>query len=103
MNLKDVHDRTIRLTEERLQHIETSHPEMSNQLNRITETLSKPDKIVRSKTDPDVELFYRFYDTTPVTSKFLCLVVKFVPTNNFIITAYYTDTVKKGDLLWQKT
>lgn len=28
------------------------------------------------RTDPEVELFYREYDETPVTRKFLCAVVK---------------------------
>jgi hypothetical protein len=100
--IRDVYDRTVRLTEERLQHIETDHPEMLNQLNWIMETLSEPGKIVRSRTDSEVELFYRFYDTTSVTSKFLCVVVKVLTNDNFIITAYYTDAVKKGDLLWKK-
>jgi hypothetical protein len=76
---------------------------MANQLSRIMETLSEPEKIVRSRTDPEVELFYRFYDATPVTSKFLCVVVKALPHHNFIITAYYTDRVKRGDVLWKKT
>jgi len=37
--------------------IETDHPEISGQLDKIEETLSKPDIIVRSRTDPDIELF----------------------------------------------
>jgi hypothetical protein len=100
--INDIHGRLVRLTEERLQHIETDHPEMSSQLNRITETLLEPDSIVRSRTDSEVELFYRYYDATPVTSKFLCIVVKVLINDNFIITAYYTDSIKKGDSLWKK-
>ena len=38
---------------------------------------------------------------TSVTSKFLCIVVKFVAGGSFIITAYYTDTIKRGESLWQ--
>ena len=53
-------------------------------------------------TDANVELIYKLYTSTPVTRKFLCIVVKVLPEDNFIITAYYTDTVKKGVSLWEK-
>jgi hypothetical protein len=99
---KDIHNRNIRLTEERQEHIETDHPEMSGQINKIQETVSNPDKIVRSRTDPDVELFYRHYDATPVTEKYLCVVVKVLVDDIFIITAYFTDKIKKGEILWEK-
>ena len=49
-----------------------------------------------------VELFYRYYQSTPVTSKFLCTVVKVSPGDLFIITAYYTDTMKRGEVLWER-
>jgi len=32
---------------------------------------------VSLRTDPDVKLFYRHYDITPVTEKYLCVVVKY--------------------------
>lgn len=99
---KDVHNRAIQLTEERRLHLETEHPEMTGQVPRIAETLANPDAIVRSKTDRTVELFYKHYQSTPVTMKFLCVVVKTFPDDNFIITAYYTDTVKRGEVLWEK-
>jgi len=75
---------------------------MSGQINKIQETVSNPDKIVRSRTDPDVELFYRHYDATPVTEKYLCVVVKVLVDDIFIITAYFTDKIKKGEILWEK-
>ncbi len=81
---KDVYNRRIRLTEERQEHIETDHPEMSGQIDKIEETLLNPDAIVRSRTDPDVELFYRYYDNTPVTKKYLCVVVKVLAEDIFI-------------------
>jgi hypothetical protein len=98
----DIHNRVIRLTAERQQHLQTAHPEMTEAIPRIAETLTNPDKIVRSRTDTTVELFYRHYPSTAVTSKFLCTVVKVLPDDNFIITAYYTDTIKRGESLWQK-
>ncbi len=99
---KDIHNRQIKLTDERQKHIETAHPEMLGQIEKIQETLSNSDIIVRSKTDPEVELFYRRYKITPVTEKYLCVVVKALVSNPFIITAYFTDTIKKGGVLWER-
>ena len=99
---RDVHNRQIRLTDERQEHIEIDHPEMSGQIDKIQETLLSPGAIVRSRTDPDVELFYRYYDTTPVKEKYLCVVVKVLTDDVFIITAYYTDKIKRGEILWKR-
>jgi hypothetical protein len=98
----DIHNRVIRLTAERQEHLQTAHPEMTEAVPRLAETLASPDKTVRSRTDATVELFYRHYPSTVVTSKFLCTVVKALPDDNFIITAYYTDTIKQGESLWEK-
>jgi len=99
--LKDIHNRQIRLTDERQEHIELDHPEMSGQLGKIRETLLRPIVIVRSRTDLDVELFYWHYDVTPVNEKYLCVVVKVLTGSLFIITAYFTDTIKRGEVLWE--
>ena len=72
---QDYKGRIIRLSDERLDHLETEHPEMVSQLERISETLAYPERVVRSKTDTSVELFYKHYPTTPVSEKFLCIVV----------------------------
>lgn len=100
--LLDLWKRDIRLTQERLNHLEADHPEMNDQAERIAETLLAPDEVRQSKSDQQVELFYRLYPQTPVTTKFLCVVVKASPSDHFIITAYYTDTIKKGVVLWEK-
>ncbi|MFQ5787430.1 MAG: hypothetical protein ACE5H1_05565 [Thermodesulfobacteriota bacterium] len=75
---------------------------MSGQIKKIYETLLNPERIIRSKTGPDVEMFYRYYDKTPVTRKFLCVLVKILRDDTFIITAYFTDSLKRGELIWQE-
>jgi hypothetical protein len=45
-------------------------------------------------------LRYRYYVGTRVGDKYLCVVVKLVADDAFVLTAYLTDTVKKGRLLW---
>jgi len=86
----------------REKHIINDHPEMFGQYDKIKDTLTDPLIIVRSKTDQDVELFYSHYHKTPVTEKYLCVVVKGLQDDLFIITAYFTDTIKKGEILWKK-
>jgi hypothetical protein len=75
---------------------------MVSQIARISEALAEPDRIIRSRTDALVELFYRHYASTPVSSKFLCIAVKAIRDGNFIIKAYYNDSVKRGELIWEK-
>ncbi|KPL04575.1 MAG: hypothetical protein AMJ73_04120 [candidate division Zixibacteria bacterium SM1_73] len=99
---KDIHNRRIRLTDERQEHIEVDHSEMSGQTDKIHDTLLNPETVVRSRTDPDVELFYQHYDNTPITEKYLCVVIKALVKDLFIITAYFTDSMKRGAVLWKR-
>lgn len=98
----DLKRRKIRFTIERKNHIKVDHPEMSEQINKIKKTLLNPDTIIKSKTDQNVELFYKLYEKSPVTEKYLCVVVKILDDDVFIITAFFTDTIKKGEILWEK-
>ncbi len=98
----DIHGRRIRLTSERQEHIETDHPEMSVQIDNIENTLLNPDIIVKSGADQQVELFYRYYDATPVAEKYLCVIVKVLVDDLFIITSYLTDSIKGGEVLWER-
>ncbi|PIU68013.1 MAG: hypothetical protein COS84_02285 [Armatimonadetes bacterium CG07_land_8_20_14_0_80_40_9] len=75
---------------------------MFEQVGKIQNTLLSPDMVVRSRTDLDIELFYRHYNVTPVSEKYLCVVVKILVGDLFIITAYFTDTIKRGEILWEK-
>ena len=66
----------------------------------IGETLKVPHVVVESLSDPTARLYYRYYQGTPVGSKYLCVVVKILPDDAFVVTAYLTDSVKKGPVLW---
>lgn len=72
---KDYAKRNIRLTPNRWGHILT-RAEMAEQEDKIKETLLIPDKIKKSKHDPEVLLYYKLYDKTPVTKKYLLVAVK---------------------------
>ncbi len=99
--IKDFQGKRIRLTDERLKHI-LEHPEMRGLANRIKETIAKPFKVIQSVSDSDVKLYYRFYFATVVGDKYLCVVVKAKDDDAFVLTAYLTDTIKKGAVLWPK-
>ena len=98
--LFDYQNRHIRLTEERLAHI-LIHPEMVGMELQIAHTLKQPQLVRRSRSDDNVELFYRFYTRMAIGDKWLCVVVKDLIDDAFIVTAYFTDRPKKGQDLWQ--
>ncbi|MDQ7026663.1 MAG: hypothetical protein Q9P44_14035 [Anaerolineae bacterium] len=73
--LTDHEGRNIRLTSERREHI-LEHPEMAQQFERIAETVKSPETIIATTADDTVHVYHRYYETTPVTSKFLLVTVK---------------------------
>jgi hypothetical protein len=96
---RDYQGTEIRLTDERLAHI-LEHPEMQGLEGAVEETLRSPQYVIRSASDDQARLYHRFYLATGTGGKFLCVVVKLTSTDAFVLTAYLTDKVKKGDLLW---
>lgn len=100
--LRDREGVEIRLTDERRAHV-LEHPEMSDMETGIEETLLRPQRVVRSRSDEEVHLYYRYYSETRVDGKFLCVVVKVRAEDAFVITAYLTDKVKEGESLWNET
>ncbi len=102
MILKDIFNKEIRLTDERLTHITENHPEMINQLDNIINTLLDPLIIVKSKSDSSVEMYYNYYLDILFGDKYLCVVVKNSINDSFLLTAYFTDTIKKGEIIWQR-
>ncbi len=100
--LLDHRGRSIRLTRERLEHI-LLHPEMAELEAAIAESLRQPERVVQSLSDPEAWLYYRQCPTTRVGNKYLCVVVKIGASDAFVVTAYLTDTVKRGSQLWPET
>ena len=42
------------------------------------------------------------YSTTPVTDKYLCVIIKTSVNDLFIVTAYFADAIKRGMILWKR-
>jgi hypothetical protein len=66
----------------------------------IERVLRQPQLVRRSRSDPTVRLFYEFYAQTIVGGKWLCVVVKYMENDAFVVTAYVTDIPKAGEDLW---
>jgi hypothetical protein len=101
MNLVDYAGNSIQLTDERLNHIK-EHPEMAIHTAKINEALSNPHIVIQSRSDEETRLYYRFYEGLSIGNKYLCIVVKFKEKDAFVITAYFTDSIKKGETIWRK-
>jgi len=97
--IHDCFDREVRLTDERLAHI-LDRPEMQNMRGEIIRILQAPAEVRVSRTDTNVRLFYEFYARTQVGDKLLCVVVKYLEDDAFVVTAYLTDKLKAGETLW---
>ena len=68
----------------------------------IEHVLSYPAEVRRSRSDDSVQLFYEFYAKTRVGGKWLCVVVKYGSDDGFVVTAYLTDQLKEGTIIWPK-
>lgn len=98
--LTDYQGRAIRLSAERWQHI-LEHPEMTDQLARVTETLLAPDFVIATEADAQVLAYHRLYPQTPVTRKYLIVAVKMLADDAFVLTAFFSRRLKKGTIRWQ--
>jgi len=99
MKVVDCFGREVRVTDERLAHI-LEHPEMRDMETEIERVLRVPQMVRRSRSDEAVRLYYEFYAQTVVGGKWPCIVVKYLETDAFVITAYLTDKPKAGEDLW---
>ncbi len=74
------------------------HPIMAGQESAVQATLTQPDQIRRSRSDPTVYLFYRLQRE----KRWLCAVIRKLNGEGFLITTYPTNAIKEGETLWQK-
>ena len=72
------------------------HPEIKGKNQRAVETLKNPDTIKQSPVDKRVFLYYQ-----KRKDKYLCVVTKHLDGAGFIITAYITKKLAKGEIIWQ--
>ncbi len=89
----------VRCTRRYWQFIVTEkHPVLEGQQEEVVNAVRAPGEIRQSRKDPDVLLFYR-----GGPARWTCAVVKRENGTGFLITAYPTDAIKAGDVLWTRS
>jgi hypothetical protein len=76
--------------------ITVKHPVMAGREDDVQEALAKPDEIRQSRSDDSVYLFYKSYRRR----RWVCAVSRKINAEGFLITAYPTDAIKEGRLIW---
>ncbi len=88
--------RKIRVSKRHWEHITKKHESIESLEDKVREALINPDIIRLSKEDPRVYLYYSRYG-----KYYMCIVCKHTNDEGFIITAYLTDAVKKGERVYE--
>jgi hypothetical protein len=78
--------------------ITIKHPAMTGKEEDVKEALFNPDEIRRSRSDEAVYLFYK----PERIGRWVCAVTKRLNGDGFLITAYPTDAIKEGEVIWRK-
>jgi len=82
----------ITVTEDYWQKIITiKHPSMAGRDAEVQEALTDPDEVRESRSDTQVKLYYRGF-----LNLHLCVVVKHLNGDGFVVTTYLTDRIKEG-------
>lgn len=74
------------------------HPDMHDRLDDVIATLANPREIWVSSSDPGVYLFYQL----EYPGRYICALARKLNGDGFLITAYPTDYIKKGEKVWPK-
>ena len=97
---EDVFGHRLYLESPHRKHILVEHPEVRSYLDRLEDVFRSPEWVKRSRRDPHVYLYYRFYDDI-LDGKYLLGIAK-IASRATVLTCYVTDSIKQGDLLWPK-
>lgn len=91
----------IRLTDAQKRHIAFFHPEALVDENKLKATINSPDMVTEGG-GPNFRVLYKFHASTPVSEKYLAVVVKELNQEGFIVTGYFTDSVRRKKVLWKR-
>ncbi len=93
---------SIRLTDERWQHITTGHPEIAGYYYEILETIENPDIIYEGNNDAKI-VIKKFMERN---DKFVVVVYKEINANDgFVITAHFSNKLQEFQnkkILWKQ-
>jgi hypothetical protein len=87
---------TVRTSEEYWQRLLLKHPDIEELQSLVQLALSTPDEVRRSSRDAGVLLFYKARQE----ERWVVAVARRLNGDGFLITAYQTDAIKEGEILW---
>jgi len=70
---------------------------MRGRENDVQRALQSADEIRRSRTDSSVYLYYK-----RERDYYICAVAKHLNDEGFLVTAYLTEAIKIGEVVWRK-
>lgn len=77
--------------------VRIKHPGLTRVEGKVKKVLLSPDQVRQSSRDTSVYLYYRREG-----KYYLCIVVKHLDGEGFLITSYLTDRVKVGKVVYQQ-
>ena len=78
--------------------VTVKHPAMYGREAGVRDTLRSPEQVRRSRSDPNVFLFYR----SERLGRWICAVAKRLNGEGFLITTYPTEAIKEGEQVWSR-
>ena len=90
--------RRIRTTKSYWEKLVTNkHPTMRGKEREVQEALQNAIAVRRSKVDSGVYLYYK-----PMEGYYICAVTRHLNEEGFLITAYFTKSMKVGGVIWKR-
>ena len=84
----------VRLTETQWAHIRRKHKELDRQVQQMILTIKEPSFIYHSLAE-DNYYYYKWFEQTPVTAKYLLLIAKHLNEEGFVITAFFVSRIRE--------
>ncbi len=96
--VKTVLNKRVRITKGYWNYIVSiKHPSIKGLEDFVKNALANPIEVRRSRSDPSVYLYYGVF-----MDKLICVVVKHLNEEGFIITIYLTRRMIVGEVVWRK-
>jgi len=73
------------------------HPSMRSGEKEVEDALNDAFEVRKNKSDPTVFLYYKRQN-----EHYVCVVAKHLNGESFVITAYKTNIIKEGELIWSR-
>ena len=93
LHILDKTGRKIHLSKKQWTHIRKKHPEVED-IETIKQTIEKYDKITNYGFDSSVHYYYKFFKHKQPPNQYLCIAIKYLNGEAYIITEYYTKNIK---------